>query len=60
MVSYLKLAKIKMKKITIQMNGWFNTRCDLMVWDSEDNKKRLRGTKQGWRESDGLAIEEPS
>ena len=49
-----------MKKITIQMNGWFNTRCDLMVWDSEDNKKRLRGTKQGWRASDSLAAEEPS
>ena len=22
-----------MKKTTIQMNGWFNTRCDLMAWD---------------------------
>ena len=28
-----------MKKITIQMNGWFNTRCDLMAWDGEDSRK---------------------
>ena len=49
-----------MKKITIQMNGWFNTRCDLMAWDGEDSKERLWGTKQGWRASDGLAAEEPS
>ena len=34
---------------------WFNTRCDLMVWDSENSKERLQGTKQGWRASDGLA-----
>ena len=26
----------------------------------EDSKERLRGTKQGWRASDGLAAEEPS
>ena len=49
-----------MKKATIQMNGWFNTRCDLMAWDGEDSKERLRGTKQGWRASDGLMAEEPS
>ena len=48
------------KKITIQMNGWFNIRCDLMAWDGEDSKERLRGTKQGWRASDDLAAEEPS
>ena len=42
------------------MNGWFNTRCDLMTWDSEDSKERLRGTKQGWRASDSLVAEEPS
>ena len=60
MVSYLKLAKLKWKKTTIQMNGWFNTRYDLIAWDSEDRKERLRGTKQGWRASDGLAAEEPS
>ena len=44
-----------MKKIIIQMNGWFNTRCDLMALDGEDSKERLRGTKQGWRASDSLA-----
>ena len=49
-----------MKNITIQMNGWFKTRFDLMAWDGEDSKERLRGTKQGWRASDGLAAEEPS
>ena len=48
------------EKITIQMNGWFNTRCDLMAWDGEYIKERLWGTKQGWRASDGLAAEEPS
>ena len=48
------------KEITIQMNGWFNTRCDLMAWDSEDSNERLRGTKQGWRASDSLVAEEPS
>ena len=49
-----------MKKITIQMSGWFNTRYDLMAWDGEDSKERLRGTKQGWRANDGLTGEEPS
>jgi len=41
-------------------DGWFNTRCDLMAWVGENSKERLWGTKQGWRVSDGLAIEEPS
>ena len=36
-----------MKKTTIQMNGWFNTRCDLMAWDGEDSMEKLRGTKKG-------------
>ena len=31
-----------------------------MSCDYEDIKERLRGTKQGWRVSDGLATEEPS
>ena len=29
------------------MNGWFNTRYDLMAWDGEDSKERLRGTSKG-------------
>jgi hypothetical protein len=44
---------------TNDLNEWFNTKCDLMAWDGEDSKERLRGTKQGWRASDGLALEEP-
>ena len=39
---------------------WFYTKCDLMASDGEDSKERLRGTKEGWRESDGLATKEPS
>ena len=31
-----------------------------MVWDDEDSKETLQGTKQGWRASDGLMTEEPS
>ena len=47
-------------KYTNEFNEWFNTKCDLMVWVGEDSKERLRGTKQRWRASDGLATEEPS
>ena len=56
---FLELATLK-DNYTIELDGWFNTRCDLMGWDSEDNKEILRGTKQGWRASDSLATEEPS
>jgi hypothetical protein len=55
----LKLAILK-DIHTNNLNEWFNTKCDLMAWVSEDSKERLRGTKQGWRASDGLATEEPS
>ena len=43
-----------------EFDGWFNTRCDLMAWDGEDSKERLRGTKQRWRANDSLAAEESS
>ena len=55
----LKLAILK-DVYTNDLNERFNTKCDLMAWDGEDSKERLRGTKQGWRASDGLATEEPS
>ena len=42
------------------LNSWFKIRCDLMDWDGEDSKEKLRGTKQRWRTSDRLAAEEPS
>ena len=55
---FLKLAILK-DNYTNNLNEWLNTKCDLMDWYGEDSKERLRGTKQGWRASDGLATEEP-
>ena len=55
---FLELAILK-DNYTNDLDEWFNTKCDLIAWDGEDNKERLRGTKQGWRASDSLATEEP-
>ena len=43
---FIKLATLE-DNYTIELNGWFNTKCDFMAWDGEDSKERLRGTKQG-------------
>ena len=51
MVSYLKLTALKdnytNERVNYELNGCFNTRCDLMACDGEDSKERLQGTKQG-------------
>ena len=53
---FLELAILK-DNYTNDLNEWFNTKYDLMAWDGEYSKERLRGTKQGWRASDGLVAE---
>jgi hypothetical protein len=35
------------EKTTIQMNGWFNTRCDLAAWDGEDRRKGFEVLSKG-------------
>ena len=60
LIMKIAITHMKVKMKSIKLIGWFKATYDLKTWDGEDSKERLRGTKQGWRASDGLTTEKPS